>query len=153
MQGAAAAAPVPALGRSLAGTQLRAASRACGRPRATALACTVASMLPACAHLVEWNASLDGDGRGAAVAPDPLPPPRRRPPPAPAATLCLRPPPPSARARQVDCFIFDCDGVIWRGDSVIDGVPETLDFLRSQARPGGRAGRRSRQRRSAADRV
>lgn len=32
---------------------------------------------------------------------------------------------------KVDCFIFDCDGVIWRGDSVIEGVPETLDFLRS----------------------
>ena len=30
------------------------------------------------------------------------------------------------------CFIFDCDGVIWRGDSVIDGVPETLDLLRSK---------------------
>eukprot|EP00878_Enallax_costatus_P016125 GHUV01016912.1.p2 GENE.GHUV01016912.1~~GHUV01016912.1.p2 ORF type:complete len:100 (+),score=16.90 GHUV01016912.1:150-449(+) len=32
----------------------------------------------------------------------------------------------------VDCFIFDCDGVIWRGDSVIDGVPETLDMLRAK---------------------
>ena len=32
---------------------------------------------------------------------------------------------------KVDAFIFDCDGVIWRGDSVIDGVPETLDWLRS----------------------
>lgn len=31
---------------------------------------------------------------------------------------------------KVDCFIFDCDGVIWRGDSVIEGVPETLDMLR-----------------------
>mmetsp|Transcript_20508 Transcript_20508/g.29357 ORF Transcript_20508/g.29357 Transcript_20508/m.29357 type:complete len:362 (+) Transcript_20508:95-1180(+) len=31
----------------------------------------------------------------------------------------------------VDVFIFDCDGVIWRGDSVIDGIPETLDKLRS----------------------
>ncbi|GBF92576.1 phosphoglycolate phosphatase [Raphidocelis subcapitata] len=31
----------------------------------------------------------------------------------------------------VDCFIFDCDGVIWRGDSVIEGVPETLDMLRA----------------------
>jgi phosphoglycolate phosphatase len=36
----------------------------------------------------------------------------------------------------VDCFIFDCDGVIWRGDSVIDGVPETLDMLRAMVRPG-----------------
>jgi len=30
----------------------------------------------------------------------------------------------------VDVFIFDCDGVIWRGDSLIDGIPETLDKLR-----------------------
>ena len=35
---------------------------------------------------------------------------------------------------KVSAFIFDCDGVIWRGDSVIDGVPETLDWLRSKAR-------------------
>ncbi|KAA8494047.1 Phosphoglycolate phosphatase 1B, chloroplastic [Porphyridium purpureum] len=34
----------------------------------------------------------------------------------------------------VNTFIFDCDGVIWRGDSVIDGVPETLDFLRAQGK-------------------
>ena len=38
----------------------------------------------------------------------------------------------------MDCFIFDCDGVIWRGDSVIDGVPETLDMLRAMVRLGGR---------------
>jgi len=31
----------------------------------------------------------------------------------------------------VDVFIFDCDGVIWRGDSVIDGIPETLEKLRA----------------------
>lgn len=31
----------------------------------------------------------------------------------------------------VDVFIFDCDGVIWRGDSLIDGIPETLAKLRS----------------------
>lgn len=30
----------------------------------------------------------------------------------------------------VDVFIFDCDGVIWRGDSLIDGIPETLEKLR-----------------------
>ncbi|KAI7841124.1 hypothetical protein COHA_005095 [Chlorella ohadii] len=35
---------------------------------------------------------------------------------------------------KVDCFIFDCDGVIWRGDSVIDGVPETLDMLRAMGK-------------------
>lgn len=32
---------------------------------------------------------------------------------------------------QVDVFIFDCDGVIWRGDSLIDGIPETLAKLRA----------------------
>jgi len=31
----------------------------------------------------------------------------------------------------IDVFIFDCDGVIWRGDSLIDGIPETLDKLRA----------------------
>ena len=31
----------------------------------------------------------------------------------------------------VETFIFDCDGVIWRGDSVLDGVPETLAALRA----------------------
>lgn len=31
----------------------------------------------------------------------------------------------------VDVFIFDCDGVIWRGDSIIDGIPETLAKLRA----------------------
>lgn len=35
---------------------------------------------------------------------------------------------------QVEAFIFDCDGVIWRGDSLIDGVPETLDMLRSMGK-------------------
>mmetsp|Transcript_23854 Transcript_23854/g.34888 ORF Transcript_23854/g.34888 Transcript_23854/m.34888 type:complete len:360 (-) Transcript_23854:125-1204(-) len=30
-----------------------------------------------------------------------------------------------------DIFIFDCDGVIWRGDSLIDGIPETLAKLRA----------------------
>lgn len=32
--------------------------------------------------------------------------------------------------KKAQCFIFDCDGVIWRGDSVIEGVPETLELLR-----------------------
>uniref|UniRef100_A0A6V2E814 Phosphoglycolate phosphatase n=1 Tax=Ditylum brightwellii TaxID=49249 RepID=A0A6V2E814_9STRA len=31
----------------------------------------------------------------------------------------------------VDVFIFDCDGVIWRGDSVIPGIPSVLDKLRA----------------------
>ena len=32
---------------------------------------------------------------------------------------------------KTDCFIFDCDGVIWKGDSLIDGVPAVLDKLRA----------------------
>jgi ribonucleotide monophosphatase NagD (HAD superfamily) len=31
----------------------------------------------------------------------------------------------------VDVFIFDCDGVIWKGDSLIEGVPAILDKLRA----------------------
>ena len=31
-------------------------------------------------------------------------------------------------------FIFDCDGVIWKGDSLIDGVPETIDMLKSMGK-------------------
>ncbi|XVF75150.1 hypothetical protein PTKIN_Ptkin13bG0164200 [Pterospermum kingtungense] len=34
----------------------------------------------------------------------------------------------------VDAFLFDCDGVIWKGDKLIDGVPETLDMLRSKGK-------------------
>lgn len=33
-----------------------------------------------------------------------------------------------------ETFIFDCDGVIWKGDSLIEGVPETLDLLRSMGK-------------------
>lgn len=47
---------------------------------------------------------------------------------------------------KVDAFIFDCDGVIWRGDSVIDGVPETLDWLRSMVSPAGTFGESRRAR-------
>ncbi|XP_061368537.1 phosphoglycolate phosphatase 1A, chloroplastic-like isoform X2 [Gastrolobium bilobum] len=34
----------------------------------------------------------------------------------------------------VETFIFDCDGVIWKGDSLIEGVPQTLDMLRSKGK-------------------
>ncbi|KAL9249633.1 Phosphoglycolate phosphatase 1B, chloroplastic-like protein [Drosera capensis] len=34
----------------------------------------------------------------------------------------------------VETFIFDCDGVIWKGDKLIDGVGETLDLLRSKGK-------------------
>merc|ERR1711943_179041 len=31
-------------------------------------------------------------------------------------------------------FIFDCDGVIWKGDSLIEGVPETIAMLREMGK-------------------
>ncbi|KAL8461717.1 hypothetical protein ACS0TY_032993 [Phlomoides rotata] len=34
----------------------------------------------------------------------------------------------------VDAFLFDCDGVIWKGDALIDGVPDTLDMLRAMGK-------------------
>ncbi|KAL9254870.1 Phosphoglycolate phosphatase 2-like protein [Drosera capensis] len=34
----------------------------------------------------------------------------------------------------VDAFIFDCDGVIWKGDRLIDGVSQTLEWLRSKGK-------------------
>ncbi|KAI9479063.1 hypothetical protein LPJ78_003162 [Coemansia sp. RSA 989] len=33
-----------------------------------------------------------------------------------------------------DTFLFDCDGVIWRGRTIIDNVPETLDMLRKRGK-------------------
>eukprot|EP00596_Hydrurales_sp_CCMP1899_P004249 CAMPEP_0119041348 /NCGR_PEP_ID=MMETSP1177-20130426/11574_1 /TAXON_ID=2985 /ORGANISM="Ochromonas sp, Strain CCMP1899" /LENGTH=239 /DNA_ID=CAMNT_0007007325 /DNA_START=111 /DNA_END=827 /DNA_ORIENTATION=- len=32
---------------------------------------------------------------------------------------------------KTDVFIFDCDGVIWKGDALIPGVPNVLDQLRA----------------------
>jgi len=46
------------------------------------------------------------------------------------STKRLTPATASEMLDQVDVFIFDCDGVIWKGDSVIDGVPEILEKLR-----------------------
>jgi phosphoglycolate phosphatase len=34
----------------------------------------------------------------------------------------------------VETFIFDCDGVIWKGDSLIEGVPETIAMLREMGK-------------------
>ncbi|KAJ2489849.1 hypothetical protein IWW37_003617 [Coemansia sp. RSA 2050] len=33
-----------------------------------------------------------------------------------------------------DTFLFDCDGVIWRGNTAIDNVPETLNMLRKRGK-------------------
>ena len=61
------------------------------------------------------------------------------------------PPPPAPRrasrddlaalVQRIRCFVLDCDGVLWRGDAVIPGVPETLAALRAA---GKQVGRRSR---------
>ncbi|KFK31349.1 hypothetical protein AALP_AA6G100700 [Arabis alpina] len=34
----------------------------------------------------------------------------------------------------VNTFLFDCDGVIWKGETLIDGVSQTLDLLRSKGK-------------------
>ena len=34
----------------------------------------------------------------------------------------------------VDIFIFDCDGVIWRGDSLIPGIPQVIANLRAEGK-------------------
>lgn len=33
-----------------------------------------------------------------------------------------------------DTWLFDCDGVIWKGDQLIEGAIEVLDMLRDQSR-------------------
>ncbi|PKS06832.1 hypothetical protein jhhlp_006908 [Lomentospora prolificans] len=33
-----------------------------------------------------------------------------------------------------DVFLFDCDGVLWSGDHVFEGVPETLNLLRAKGK-------------------
>lgn len=32
-----------------------------------------------------------------------------------------------------DTWLFDCDGVIWHGDQLIEGVVQVLSYLRSQS--------------------
>ena len=32
-----------------------------------------------------------------------------------------------------DTFLFDCDGVLWNGDSVVEGVIDVLSLLRSKS--------------------
>ncbi|KAI0527800.1 4-nitrophenylphosphatase-like protein [Xylaria bambusicola] len=33
-----------------------------------------------------------------------------------------------------DVFLFDCDGVLWSGDHLFEGIPETLELLRSKGK-------------------
>lgn len=46
------------------------------------------------------------------------------------AGLCTKLEVPADLLDKVDVFIFDCDGVIWKGDSLIDKVPAVLEMLR-----------------------
>jgi len=34
-----------------------------------------------------------------------------------------------------DTFLFDCDGVLWNGDHVIQGAAEVIRYLRSKRMP------------------
>jgi len=47
------------------------------------------------------------------------------------AGLCQKLTVPSELLDKTDVFIFDCDGVIWKGDSLIDKVPKVLEMLRA----------------------
>ena len=55
----------------------------------------------------------------------------------PASTGAVRPTTPAKLEdatkwlENIDVFIFDCDGVIWKGDSLIPGVEKTLEMLRA----------------------
>ena len=46
------------------------------------------------------------------------------------AGLCKKLEVPAELLDKVDVFIFDCDGVIWKGDSLIERVPAVLQMLR-----------------------
>ncbi|KAL8486097.1 hypothetical protein ACS0TY_022993 [Phlomoides rotata] len=34
----------------------------------------------------------------------------------------------------IDAFLFDCDGVMWKGDALIDSVLDTLDMLQAMGK-------------------
>ena len=48
------------------------------------------------------------------------------------AGLCPKLTVPSELLDKTDVFIFDCDGVIWKGDALIDRVPKVPQRLHSQ---------------------
>ena len=35
-----------------------------------------------------------------------------------------------------DTWLFDCDGVLWNGDALVDGAKEVLEMLRRQSTMG-----------------
>jgi hypothetical protein len=44
----------------------------------------------------------------------------------------------AALVEDYDTFLFDCDGTIWNGDALIDGIVEVLDMLRKKGDSIGR---------------
>ena len=48
------------------------------------------------------------------------------------AGLCPKLTVPSELLDKTDVFIFDCDGVIWKGDALIDRVPKVPEGPSSQ---------------------
>ena len=42
---------------------------------------------------------------------------------------------PGFLVNNVDIFIFDCDGVIWRGDSIIPGIPQVAVVVKTHGIP------------------
>lgn len=41
----------------------------------------------------------------------------------------------SALIDSYDTFLFDCDGVLWNGDTLVDKVIDVLAMLRSKSMP------------------
>lgn len=39
---------------------------------------------------------------------------------------------------EYDTFLFDCDGVLWNGENVVQGAAEVIGYLRSKRRPTDR---------------
>lgn len=49
-------------------------------------------------------------------------------------SVCLsKPEDYEALLRDYDTWLFDCDGVLWRGDNLIEGVTDVLDLLRRRS--------------------
>ena len=36
-----------------------------------------------------------------------------------------------------DTWLFDCDGVLWNGDKLVEGAKDVLEMLRRQSAKGG----------------
>ena len=47
--------------------------------------------------------------------------------------MFIRPHEYGALVDKYDTWLFDCDGVIWRGDHIIDGVIDALEILRERS--------------------